>query len=395
MLGMTMDDARKLLEDPLANQVFTLPSGVCVGVVECGDPKGFPVFWFTGNMGPAITVLLYNDIARRHRLRIICPDRPGYNFSEDMYSEGRPNTAEYATLVNDLATHMRIAQFSLAAFSLGAVYAFAFAKLYPHRLKGPMHLISPWLSTSTPGASRFFRNIARFVPSVIIRTTLITMPQVVEFFDANIGSMGAVNIGEGKPDSELGLLPSPGRQLLYHTIHSVAIANLRNGNMGPHYDWMVAFERVPWGFRYQDVDYPVKIFVGDKDEEVPLESWLNMSHKMKNMHARIVEDSGHYLLLKLDFMDEVFETIAYAVRVAEGKSGPSDSDAAAPKRPMRPPLSPPLSPPHSPVMTPPRSPVGEKQLPSTPPRSPMRSTGAQPSPVTETFRSNNQNYGYI
>lgn len=48
--SMTLKQAKQLLNSPRSRQVITLAScgGKKVGVVECGDPNGFPVLWFTG-----------------------------------------------------------------------------------------------------------------------------------------------------------------------------------------------------------------------------------------------------------------------------------------------------------------------------------------------------------
>jgi hypothetical protein len=47
---MTLKQAKQLLNSPRSRQVITLAScgGKKVGVVECGDPNGYPVLWFTG-----------------------------------------------------------------------------------------------------------------------------------------------------------------------------------------------------------------------------------------------------------------------------------------------------------------------------------------------------------
>ncbi len=47
--NMTLKQAKQLLNNPRSRQVITLTScGKNVGVVECGDPSGYPVLWFTG-----------------------------------------------------------------------------------------------------------------------------------------------------------------------------------------------------------------------------------------------------------------------------------------------------------------------------------------------------------
>ncbi|CAG8584322.1 11725_t:CDS:2 [Ambispora leptoticha] len=269
---MTLKQAKELWNNPRSRQVITLSSGK-VGVCEVGDPKGFPVVWFTGNMGPAFTILLYENFARRYHIRMLCVDRPGYNDTEDCYSkQGVPNVFEFVDMVNELTVFLGIYKFGLVTFSLGAVFGLAFSLRYPERLKGPLHLISPWVSTSTPGAS----------------TTM--------------------NDEENITISE-GFSVSPGRSYLYNQVYQNGIWNLQSGKSGPHNDWMVALERVNWGYKYEDTNYPTRVFIGDMDEEVPLVAWKHMSERMKNVKFNVIEGAKHYLLYRMDFMDDLFKML--------------------------------------------------------------------------------------
>ncbi len=44
-------------------------------------PTGFPLFAFHGFPGSRMEARGLEDIGRRHNLRFICPDRPGYGLS--------------------------------------------------------------------------------------------------------------------------------------------------------------------------------------------------------------------------------------------------------------------------------------------------------------------------
>ncbi|KAG9303659.1 hypothetical protein G9A89_018556 [Geosiphon pyriformis] len=325
---MTLKQAKELWDSPRSRQVITLGSGK-VGVCEVGDSQGFPVVWFTGNMGSAFTILLYENIARRHRIRIFCVDRPGYNDTEDCYSKGVPNVFEFVELINELTVFLGLYQFGLVTFSLGAVFGLAFSIRYPERLKGPIHLISPWVSTSTPGASTLMNRIAKFAPSFIIRTTLTALPSVNQFLGnawgafVSFGSFGGGN-GNGNNNSKTKLIEdeetiiiydspaftiSPGRSYLHNQVYNNGIWNLQNGKSGPHNDWMIALERVNWGYKYEDTTYPVRVFIGDMDEEVPIAAWEYMSKRMKNVEFKVINGAKHYLLYRMDFMEDLFEII--------------------------------------------------------------------------------------
>ncbi|CAG8577963.1 6100_t:CDS:2 [Paraglomus brasilianum] len=320
--NMTLSQAKQLLHNPRSRRVVALASGK-VGVCEVGDPNGNPVIWLTGNMGPAMTILLYENIARRHRIRLISIDRPGYNATQ--FTPGLPLVFEFVDVINEVTLFLGISRFGLAAFSLGAVYAFAFSLWYPERLRGTMHMVSPWLSTSTPGASSKLKSIARYAPNFLIRTTLYTVPTMGQFFYnlwGTIASLGSSNsdkmdLDDKKSNSAAATSAfqiAPGRSYIYNEVYSNALSNIQNGKQGPHNDWTVALEREPWGFSYEETTYPAKVFMGDLDEDVPIGAWRYMSQRMDNVELKIIPGGKHYLLYRMDFMEDLFEMVAKAVR---------------------------------------------------------------------------------
>ncbi|CAG8512632.1 11130_t:CDS:2 [Diversispora eburnea] len=311
---ITLKKAKELLKSPRSRQIITLAScGKKVGVCEVGDPEGFPVLWFT-----AMSTLLYHKVAKKHKIRLISVDRPGYNDSDDIYSQpGVPDLFEFADMINELTLILKMWQFGFMTFSLGAVYGLAYSLNFPERIKGPIFLISPWLSTSTPG-------IAKFAPNFLIRTTLSTLPHMSNFF--NMWSLGSSSLfssssfdddresDNSNDDNEEDLIfsISSGRRYIHKEIYANGLWNLQN-RTGAHIDAMVALEKIDWGFRYEDTTYPIQAYVGDEDDNVPLQAWLYMSNKMNNVNLNIIKGSGHYLLYRMDFMEELFTDIKKAV----------------------------------------------------------------------------------
>ncbi|CAG8539057.1 4678_t:CDS:2 [Racocetra fulgida] len=207
-------------------------------------------------MGPAMSILLYHNLAKRHHIRLISVDRPGYNDSDDIYSRsGVPDLFEFADMINELTLILKMWQFGMATFSLGAVYGLAYSLNFPERIKGPIFTISPWVVISTI---------------------------------------------------------SPGRSYIHKKIYQNGLWNLQN-RTGAHIDAMVALEKVDWGYKYEDTTHPIQAYVGEEDENVPLQAWTYMSNRMDNLKLNVVKDGGHYLLYRMDFMEELFTTIESTV----------------------------------------------------------------------------------
>ncbi|CAG8519784.1 15838_t:CDS:2 [Gigaspora margarita] len=256
--SMSLKKAQALINNPRSHQVITLAScGKKVGVCEVGDPEGYPVLWLT-----AMSILLYHNLAKRHHIRLISVDRPGYNDSDDIYSRcGVPDLFEFADMINELTLILKMWQFGMATFSLGAVYGLAYSLSFPERIKGPIFTISPWVSTSTPGHLLYYK----------------------------------------------------GRSYIHKKIYQNGLWNLQN-RTGAHIDAMVALEKVDWGYKYEDTTYPIQAFVGEQDDNVPLQAWTYMNNKMNNLELNVVKDGGHYLLYRMDFMEELFTTIETTVK---------------------------------------------------------------------------------
>ncbi len=55
-----------------------LADGRTLACLELGDPEGSPVLYFHGYPGSRLEGRLAAGAARRHGLRLIAPDRPGF-----------------------------------------------------------------------------------------------------------------------------------------------------------------------------------------------------------------------------------------------------------------------------------------------------------------------------
>lgn len=77
-------------------------------------------------------------------------------------------------------------------------------------------------------------------------------------------------------------------------------------------DLMAILERnsKPWGFSYRDVDLPVKIWHGERDEKINLSSARWMESVMSSCTVQVVTNGDHSLMTNVKVMIEVLESIA-------------------------------------------------------------------------------------
>ena len=92
--------------------------------LECGDPKGFPLFFFHGWPGSRLQGRNFDSIGKKNGIRIIATDRPGFGQS-DYYDER--TLLDWADDIEALADHLKIKKFSILGNSGGGPYAAACA----------------------------------------------------------------------------------------------------------------------------------------------------------------------------------------------------------------------------------------------------------------------------
>ncbi|KAH6662579.1 Alpha/Beta hydrolase protein [Halenospora varia] len=114
---------------------FTLPSGRSLGYAFYGSssPEATNIFYFHGLPSSRLEAAVLATPALSLNIRLIGVDRPGMGLSS--YQEDR-RVLDWPRDILDLADHLKIQQFSILAYSAGAIYAFACAKVIPvERLK--------------------------------------------------------------------------------------------------------------------------------------------------------------------------------------------------------------------------------------------------------------------
>jgi pimeloyl-ACP methyl ester carboxylesterase len=115
----------------MSDHVITLSNGLRLGYAEYGDPRGEVGFYFHGWPSSRVQGSLFDGIARKHGLRLICPDRPGIGLSDPQ--PGR-RLADWQQTLTELAAHIGADNWHVIAWSGGGPYVLACALLMPKRL---------------------------------------------------------------------------------------------------------------------------------------------------------------------------------------------------------------------------------------------------------------------
>ncbi|RIA83298.1 Alpha/Beta hydrolase protein [Glomus cerebriforme] len=290
------------LAAPRLTQRVRLSSGRVVSFSEVGDRNGFPVFVFLGMGCVRYFIAFFDDLATSYNLRLICPDRPGIGLSDDVKAEDQ-QVLKWPDVIEELCQLMEIPKFFIMAHSAGAPYALACAMKIPQRLQGTIYLVSPWVSTTVANNFKWLQ----YVPTPIIKLTNsagISLQQmkhgrqpysIKPQSQRNSGALAAPSNTEKK--QQLGL--------------AILKASFAENLAGANNDLLMCFERKrTFGFSYTDVNHPVHVFHGTKDERIPISAVKWMEGNMADCKLTLIEGGKHSLFLRAEVVDSIFKSIA-------------------------------------------------------------------------------------
>jgi pimeloyl-ACP methyl ester carboxylesterase len=108
----------------MTENLIAMRSGRKLEVQEYGDPAGHPIFFFHGLIGSHYQASYVAEQAEGEGLRIIAPNRPGVGRSEFVT---RRSALEAVDDIEDIASALKLDDFSVIGISGGAPYALAAA----------------------------------------------------------------------------------------------------------------------------------------------------------------------------------------------------------------------------------------------------------------------------
>lgn len=278
--------------------VIRLSDGRRLGYAEYGDPDGTPVIFFNGTPGTRIKGAVAADAATRSRVRLICPDRPGYGLSDP--KRGRL-LLDWPADVVQLADGLGIERFAVAGISGGGPHTAACAYRIPERLTG-VAIISgagPFGPTAglTPKLRRVMRLVARYPRSVqpviwLLARALHRWPD---------GTMKRLTATACVPDQDV--LRDYGE--IFRDDYLEAFRQGTGGVLGD----LTILSR-PWGFRVEDISMPVHVWHGDLDATVVPEVGRYMAKTVPDCRATFLPGVGHLLFAR--HMDAILAALTRA-----------------------------------------------------------------------------------
>ncbi|OAI38544.1 hypothetical protein AYO38_09555 [bacterium SCGC AG-212-C10] len=284
---------------PLPKGELTLPDGRLLSYAEYGRPRGFPVFFFHGTPGSRLMGKFAHNAAADRDMRIIAADRPGFGRSQ---FQSRREITDWPADVIAMANALDLDRFAVVGVSGGGPYVAACASLIHPRLTA---------AAIVSGVSPHRRGVLRGM-SMPGRATAFTARRLPWLLSAQLrfASWAVQRWPERALRSGARRLPAADREVLERdAVENELVEDMqeafRGGHRGVAYESRL-FAR-PWGFKLEEVTFPIRLWQGDADTIVPPVMARYQAKVMPHATATFIPGAGHFWFV--DHLGDVLDGI--------------------------------------------------------------------------------------
>lgn len=280
---------------------ITLTDGRRLYYAEYGADDGNPVIYFHGFPGSRLEVQRYNQIALSNNCRLIAVDRPGMGLST--IDKKRSILSTVNDIIN-LADKLGITKFSIISHSGGSPFVAACAYAIPERLTG---------AAIVSGMSPFENPKAHIG---MVREQLVASKLVKKFPLLAIPMMWITRMMLRKSDKLLDKmikpLPEVDQAIFLDSdtrkeLVSCTLEAFRNGIKGAAFEMRLLLS--PWGFKLENIEFPISVWHGAKDTQVPLSNGRLNASLIQNATIHICENEGHHSIMR-NYFEEILSKLA-------------------------------------------------------------------------------------
>jgi pimeloyl-ACP methyl ester carboxylesterase len=278
-----------------------LPDGRTLGFAEHGRSGDYPLLFIHGYPTSRLETLGIDDIAQRHKIRIITPDRNGYGLTT---FDSKRKILDWPDDVQALAQHLGLSRFAVLGGSGGSPYALVCAyRLPPEMLSsvGIMGGAGPWEAgahhMSLPYRLSAF--MAHHWPSgyggvlslfLWILKKALSSPSGIQQIDKVL----AKQIGDRGSGKSAGHL----RETMARQIFEA----FRQGTGPAVHDAQLLTSS--WGIKSEDVTYnKIKIWHGTKDVNAPVQMVRYMAERLPHCELKEFPEATHFTLQR--YLDQI------------------------------------------------------------------------------------------
>ena len=265
--------------------IATLPDGRTLAFNEFGDPDGFPIIYNHHWLGSRLDAVPLHRAAARAGVRLICPDRPGFGYSEPHDDR---TLIGWAADVHALTRTIGVDRYSAVGWSGGAPSTIACAFALGQYVKrvgivsgfGPLFV--PRVASHLPAAERSVIRLARR-GSLASRAAMSLLRRRSRKGGAEVELIPQLSDADAK---ELRDNPQLSEQLAASRSEA-----FRQGVTGPTSDLQLMVR--PWGFELDHISTEVLMWHGTDDAHVGVEHALEYQRTLLNPRLKLFDGHGH------------------------------------------------------------------------------------------------------
>ena len=286
---------------PNQTQTHTLPDGRILAYCVYGDPNGQPVFYAHGGPGSRLEGALFHQAATRFGFRLIAVDRPGMGLST--FQPGR-RLLDYPTDLVQLADALQIERFGVLGWSSGGTHTTVCAYAIPERLNFNITLAGYTNFAELPGAADMLESQA---DRTAVRLAQRGSPLFGLFFTLMRWSVRLFpevyyrEVVHMVSETDRQILADPEIKAHFITDQQEAAVQKAKGLARD-----AAIHYMDWGFRLREIEFPLHIFHGTEDHNVPVAFSRHIAANVPDCSLHILEGQGHFF--PIDHQDLIFQT---------------------------------------------------------------------------------------
>jgi pimeloyl-ACP methyl ester carboxylesterase len=271
------------------DQTLVLSDGRTLGYAEYGDSAGAPLFFFHGFPGTRHMGKTASEVALKLKLRLICPDRPGFGLSD--FQKDR-TIADWPGDVVQLADALGLDRFGVIGVSGGGPYAAACARFIPERLNrtsivcgvGPFN--APNATQGMGMQNRIMFGVSRYLPGMV-------------------GALMArmMNSARRDPDKAIQRMKASLPAVDQRVLERPEARDIFLDSAAPRADSRRAIAQEAalyvndWGFELSDIRAEVHLYQGELDLNVSPNMGRIQAAQIPNCDAHFYPDEGHMSLV--------------------------------------------------------------------------------------------------
>ncbi len=281
--------------DPEFYKIAVMPGGRNISYIEYGAANGFPVFYFHGSPSSCLEALLIDkEHLLEFNLRLICPNRAGIGLSDHVDNRG---VSQVADDVEGLANHLGLEKFAVLGFSGGGVYVAACANLLAQRLTAAVVVSGAWKMNEPEGKKNIMERVRLFWK------TADKFPYFVPYILSNspgteiAKDQALANLKRIAPEADYNFLSEGDRMEIKNKANDDALYDLK----GVTQDILLYLK--PFDFNIQSIKFPIAIYHGSNDRNVPLALVQKMVNSIPGASLTVFEDEAHISMLGKPFKE--------------------------------------------------------------------------------------------